>query len=71
MAADDHSDRDCLVVAVFSHGDKNLIHAFDDDYKPNRLWDAFDANVCPTLAGKPKMFFIQVKFNSTRWILRD
>ena len=60
MGEEDHSNRDCILIAVFSHGDRNLLHASDDYYKPNELFDPFDANSCPTLAGKPKIFLIQV-----------
>lgn len=59
VAEMDHSDRDCLVVAVLSHGELGLIYAHDAAYKADSLWQHFTADRCPTLAGKPKMFFIQ------------
>lgn len=59
LAEEDHSDRDCLLIAVFSHGIPNRIYARDMDYKSDLLWDSFTAENCPTLAGKPKIFFIQ------------
>lgn len=55
----DHSDHDCLVVAVLSHGELGLIYAHDTAYKADSLWHYFTADRCPTLAGKPKLFFIQ------------
>lgn len=55
----DHSDNDCLVVAVLSHGEMGMLYAKDTHYKPENLWYYFTADKCPTLAGKPKLFFIQ------------
>lgn len=62
VASEDHSQNDCLVVFVLSHGQSNQLHAYDVTYKPASLWSMFTANQCSTLAGKPKMFFIQVSF---------
>lgn len=55
----DHSDHDCLVVIVLSHGEQNLLYAHDNSYRPESLWNYFAADKCPTLIGKPKLFFIQ------------
>ncbi|EFN89257.1 caspase-1 [Harpegnathos saltator] len=55
----DHSQHDCLVVAVLSHGELGLLYAHDTAYKADSLWQHFTADRCPSLAGKPKMFFIQ------------
>lgn len=62
MASEDHTDRDCVVIAVMSHGDDGILYAKDQQYKPERLWSYFTSDQCPTLAGKPKLFFIQVGF---------
>ncbi|ODN05844.1 Caspase-1 [Orchesella cincta] len=59
LRKEDHSESDCLMIVVLSHGEKNKIYCSDSDYKPEMLWDAFTADVCPTLAGKPKIFWIQ------------
>ncbi|CAL8096745.1 unnamed protein product [Orchesella dallaii] len=59
LRKEDHSDSDCLLIVVLSHGEKNKIYCSDSEYKPEMLWDSFTADVCPTLAGKPKIFFIQ------------
>lgn len=56
----DHSKHDCVLVAVLSHGDHQLLYAKDFSYKPDMLWQSFTADKCPTLAGKPKIFLIQV-----------
>lgn len=55
----DHSQHDCLVVAILSHGDLGLLYAHDTSYKPDSIWAHFTADKCPTLSGKPKLFFIQ------------
>ncbi|XP_014470308.1 PREDICTED: caspase-1-like isoform X2 [Dinoponera quadriceps] len=55
----DHSQHDCLIVAVLSHGELGMLYAHDTGYKAESLWQYFTADRCPTLAGKPKMFFIQ------------
>lgn len=56
---EDHSEADCIFVAVLSHGELGILYASDHPYKPENLWTHFTADKCPTLAGKPKMFFIQ------------
>lgn len=56
----DHSDNDCLVVVLMSHGDRNGdVHAKDKTYKVACLWEYFLGNECKSLIGKPKLFFIQ------------
>ncbi|XP_053660674.1 caspase-1-like [Anopheles marshallii] len=59
IANEDHSQNDCLVVVVMTHGDKDVLHASDDSYPVGRLWEPFVGNGCKTLVGKPKLFFIQ------------
>lgn len=55
----DHTHHDCFLVAVLSHGEMGIIYAKDTPYKPDYLWSSFTADKCPSLAGKPKMFFMQ------------
>ncbi|XP_052862873.1 caspase-7-like [Anopheles cruzii] len=65
VSEEDHTDNDCLVVIVMTHGEKGTLMAADTHapyrppYKVARLWERFVGNGCPTLRGKPKMFFIQ------------
>uniref|UniRef100_A0A182WE27 Caspase n=1 Tax=Anopheles minimus TaxID=112268 RepID=A0A182WE27_9DIPT len=60
IAAEDHSQNDCLVVVVMTHGKtKNHLYASDMSYKANKLWEPFVGSECPSLRGKPKLFFIQ------------
>lgn len=54
----DHSDSDCILIAVLSHGtDGDYVLAYDQPYKTDNLWSRFTK--CKTLVGKPKMFLIQ------------
>ncbi|XP_038215425.1 caspase-1-like [Zerene cesonia] len=55
----DHTDNDCLLITVLTHGELGMLYAKDTHYKPDHLWYYFTADKCPTLAGKPKLFFIQ------------
>jgi len=56
----DYTDYDCILMAVLSHGEQGIIFAKDAPYKPDdKLWGQFTGEKCPTLAGKPKLFFIQ------------
>ncbi|XP_058128362.1 caspase-like [Anopheles ziemanni] len=55
----DHKQHDCLVVVVMTHGSEDVLHASDSTYKVDRLWELFLGNACPSLLGKPKLFFIQ------------
>jgi len=59
VSLEDHSDADCILVAVMSHGELGILYSCDQPYKPDRLWSHFTGDKCPTLAGKPKMFLIQ------------
>ena len=40
-------------------GANGILKSSDQAYKPERLWSYFTAKQCPSLAGKPKLFFIQ------------
>lgn len=47
-------------MAVLSHGEQGIIYAKNGSYKPdNFLWERFTGDKCTSLAGKPKLFFIQ------------
>ncbi|EDX14899.1 GD21467 [Drosophila simulans] len=58
-ASQNHGDSDCILVAILSHGEMGYIYAKDTQYKLDNIWSFFTANHCPSLAGKPKLFFIQ------------
>ncbi|XP_013190006.1 caspase-1 [Amyelois transitella] len=59
VAQMDHSHADCLLMAVLTHGELGILYANDTHYKAENLWINFTADRCPTLVGKPKLFFIQ------------
>lgn len=42
-----------------SHGEEGKIHARDHAFPPDILWEQFTGDHCQTLAGKPKLIFIQ------------
>lgn len=56
----DHSEMDCILIVVLTYGNKEQLHAYDQTYSPAILWESFTNETCPTLAGKPKLVFIQV-----------
>lgn len=58
-AEQDHTNSDCILVAIMSHGDRGVIHAYDVPYTLDIILNYFTGQKCPTLAGKPKIFFIQ------------
>ena len=56
---DDYRDCDCFVVVILSHGmDDGVIYGTDDGTSIDKLTESLER--CPSLAGKPKLFFIQV-----------
>lgn len=59
----DHSSHYCLVIVVLTHGGVNgLLYAHNSGFTRDDLWTPFTADKCPSLAEKPKLFFIQVNF---------
>lgn len=59
VAGQDHMDNDCLLVVILSHGGTGVISAWDTEYKLDSIWSLFRTKKCPSLAGKPKLFFVQ------------
>ncbi|XP_032866699.2 caspase-8 isoform X2 [Tyto alba] len=56
----DHSNMDCFVCFIFSHGEKGKIKGADHEFVNIKdLVSCFSGSNCPSLAGKPKLFFIQ------------
>ncbi|XP_034472874.1 caspase-like [Drosophila innubila] len=58
-AGKDHTDHDCILVAILTQGESDMVWAKDKCYKVDDIWSAFTPDKCPTLAGKPKIFFVQ------------
>ncbi|NWX40993.1 CASP9 protein, partial [Steatornis caripensis] len=67
LARQDHSALDCCVVVILSHGCQTSHIQFPGgiygtDGKPipiEKIVNYFNGSHCPTLRGKPKLFFIQ------------
>ncbi|XP_062435243.1 caspase-8-like [Rhea pennata] len=56
----DHSNMDSFVCVILSHGDKDKIKGIDQEFVNIKdLLSCFTGSNCPSLAGKPKLFFIQ------------
>ncbi|KAH9404450.1 Caspase-7 [Tyrophagus putrescentiae] len=55
----DHEKYDCFVLCILSHGDNGIIYCNDGFIKIDEIVNLFTSNRCPTLTGKPKVFFIQ------------
>ncbi|NP_001038154.1 initiator caspase isoform X1 [Gallus gallus] len=56
----DHSNMDCFVCFILSHGEKGKIKGVDNELVNIKdLLSCFSGSNCPSLAGKPKLFFIQ------------
>ena len=58
-ANEDHSDADCFVCVLLSHGEPDVIFGHDGKVELVDIFQKFDGNHCPTLIGKPKLFIIQ------------
>ncbi|XP_066304654.1 caspase-3-like isoform X1 [Branchiostoma lanceolatum] len=58
-AAADHSDADCVLVALLSHGEEKLIYGTDGMVEIADLAAYFNGVNCKSLIGKPKIFIIQ------------
>jgi len=58
---DDHSNADCILVVMMTHGDEEgfLYDSRGWKFLPSKLWAPFTADLCPSLAGKPKLFLFQ------------
>ncbi|XP_036712907.1 caspase-8 isoform X1 [Balaenoptera musculus] len=56
----DHNNKDCFICCILSHGDKGIIYGSDGQEAPiYELTSYFTGSKCPSLLGKPKIFFIQ------------
>ena len=60
MAQEDHTDNDCFVCAILSHGDSGIVYGTDGVIELDTLVSPFKGRQCASLLGKPKVFIIQV-----------
>ncbi|KAM3179225.1 hypothetical protein ACTXT7_000981 [Hymenolepis weldensis] len=59
-----HEDADCFACVILTHGDDSgSIYGTDGPVHLDQLIHPFRGNTCPSLAGKPKLFFIQLLFS--------
>ncbi|KAL7740775.1 hypothetical protein ACLKA6_012389 [Drosophila palustris] len=65
-AEQDHTARDCILVAILTYGESDLVSAKDKFYKVADIWSAFTPDKCPTLAGKPKIFIVEANQGKCR-----
>jgi caspase-like apoptosis-related cysteine protease len=64
VAEEDLLYADCIAVIVLTHGEGNGLLVPRDSsifYNVDMLWKPFTADKCPTVAGKHKIFFMQVQ----------
>uniref|UniRef100_A0A1Q3FHU7 Putative caspase n=1 Tax=Culex tarsalis TaxID=7177 RepID=A0A1Q3FHU7_CULTA len=60
VSRQDHSNSDCLLVAILTHGGEgDDLCAHDGPYQFSSVWTQFTEERCPSLAGKPKIFVVQ------------
>ncbi|VDI63350.1 caspase 8 [Mytilus galloprovincialis] len=56
----DHTKYDSLVFCVLTHGANGVLYGKDENFvHTQQIIDLYLSSRCPTLAGKPKLFFIQ------------
>ncbi|XP_030834961.1 caspase-7-like [Strongylocentrotus purpuratus] len=55
-----HSQFDCFIFAILTHGEEGSIYGTDERLvKIEDIVGPFGSDRCPTLNGKPKLFFLQ------------
>ncbi|XP_065350650.1 caspase-1-like [Cloeon dipterum] len=60
IANADHSNADCVAVVILTHGEEeDVLFARDGTYKLCDLLDMITPDKCLSLAGKPKLIFVQ------------
>ncbi|XP_074648164.1 caspase-7-like [Tubulanus polymorphus] len=59
FGADDHTDSDCFVCVILSHGIEGRVYGVDGSLSIETLVAPFKGDRCASLVGKPKLFFIQ------------
>jgi hypothetical protein len=59
VSREDHSDADCFACVILSHGDNGVIYGTNGTMKLDEIVTMFKGDNCTSLAGKPKLFFIQ------------
>ncbi|XP_067672894.1 caspase-3-like [Haliotis asinina] len=58
-AKEDYSRSDCFACVILSHGEEGAVYGTNGPIEIKELVDPFKGHRCLSLAGKPKLFFIQ------------
>ena len=64
VAGEDYSDADCFVCAILSHGEEGYVYGTNGRVSIDSIIKNFKGDASPSLAGKPKLFFIQVRLRN-------
>lgn len=60
LSSRDHSQMDCVVCCILSHGKEESVYGIDGHAVAiRRMTEPFNGTNCSSLAKKPKLFFIQ------------
>ncbi|XP_072335528.1 caspase-7 isoform X1 [Scyliorhinus torazame] len=59
VSQENHTNNACFACILLSHGDEGMIYGTDGAMPIKRLTSLFRGDMCKTLVGKPKLFFIQ------------
>lgn len=57
---EDHSESSCFACILLSHGEEGMIYGTDGAMPIKTMTSMFRGDMCKSLVGKPKLFFIQV-----------
>ena len=60
VSQEDHSDSSCFACILLSHGEEGMIYGTDGAMPIKTMTSMFRGDMCKSLVGKPKLFFIQV-----------
>lgn len=55
----DHTNNDCFACCILTHGEHGQLWGTDSKFPVEMLYNFFLGDNCPTLVGKPKIFFVQ------------
>lgn len=55
----DHTENDCFVCCILTHGEHGQLWGTDTKFPVEMLFNGFLGDSCTTLVGKPKLFFVQ------------
>ncbi|KAI2658378.1 Caspase-7 [Labeo rohita] len=61
VSQEDHSDSSCFACILLSHGEEGMIYGTDGAMPIKSMTSLFKGDMCKSLVGKPKLFFIQVR----------